>query len=252
MLSRFYLGITDPSWIGRSPAPLMVSAEKPKRYWGIRAALNGWALDSGGYTHVLRHGGWTRSADEHAELARYLQDRCAGLEWAAPQDWMCEPHVLAKTGLTIEEHQKRTVANFLELRSIAPDVPWIPVLQGYATKDYYKCWEMYRDEGVDLLSEPLVGVGSVCRRQASDDIELVFYSLFLDDLRLHGFGVSLRGLYRSKDYLQTADSHAWSATARYRPGPLCGSTTHKRCTSCYAYSHEWYQTVAARCNLPPL
>ena len=45
-------------------------------------------------------------------------------------DWMCEPAMLARTGLTVAEHQAGTVANYLELRAAAPELPFIPVLQG--------------------------------------------------------------------------------------------------------------------------
>ena len=45
---------------------------------------------------------------------------------------MCEPFMLAKTGLTVAEHQARTVANYLELRSLAPELPFVPVLQGWS------------------------------------------------------------------------------------------------------------------------
>jgi hypothetical protein len=31
-------------------------------------------------------------------------------------DWMCEPFMLAKTGLSVREHQQRTVTNYLNPR----------------------------------------------------------------------------------------------------------------------------------------
>ena len=40
------------------------------------------------------------------------------LAWVAPQDWMCEPFMLQKTGLTVPDHQERTVRNFLDLRQL--------------------------------------------------------------------------------------------------------------------------------------
>ncbi len=49
---------------------------------------------------------------------------------------MCEPQIVARTGLSVREHQERTVANYLTLRSIAPDLPFIPVLQGWRIADY--------------------------------------------------------------------------------------------------------------------
>jgi len=51
-------------------------------------------------------------------------------------DWMSEPIMLAKTGLTVAVHQARTVANYLALRDLAPDLPFIPVLQGWRLDDY--------------------------------------------------------------------------------------------------------------------
>ena len=253
MIQRFYLGTNDPSWIGRSPAPLMCSAEHALKRWAHRPALNGWFCDSGGFTHVNRYGGWKRSAPEHAALVQTLQERCPGLEWAAPQDWMCEPFVLAKTGLTLQDHQHRTVDNYVELVSLAPEVPWIPVLQGYERNDYYRCWEFYDEAGVDLQSQPLVGVGSVCRRQNTMEIELLFYNLWLSGFRnVHGFGVKLRGLDDYKEYLLTADSMAWSALASWKRKPMCDSTSHKTCSTCFVWAHQWYDTVLARCNLAPL
>jgi hypothetical protein len=62
--------------------------------------------------------------------------------WAAPQDWMCEPIVInggtaggqrfAGTHLSVAEHQRRTVANYAQLRDLAPDLPIIPVVQGWS------------------------------------------------------------------------------------------------------------------------
>ena len=227
----------------------MVSAEKELRRWPRRAALNGWVCDSGGFTHLTRHGKWMRTAEQHAELVQELADRCPGLEWAAPQDWMCEPFVLAKTGLSMLEHQERTVENFLQLRELAPDIPWIPVLQGYLVDDYYKCWDLYHRAGVDLVAQDLVGVGSVCRRQNSNEIELLFYNLWLNKFKTHGFGVKLRGLDDYKEYIETADSTAWASNAKWAKGPMCGSDSHKKCTQCFEFAHTWYETVRLRCGL---
>jgi hypothetical protein len=228
----------------------MCSADKALHKWSSRDALDGWFCDSGAFTHLNKHGTWKRSAPEHVELVRTLQARCAGMEWASPQDWMCEPFVLAKTGLTLQDHQHRTVDNLVELRSLAPEIPWVPVLQGYEVEDYFACWRMYEDAGVDLYEEPLVGIGSVCRRQNSMEIELLFYNFFLADLHnLHGFGVKMRGLDDYKEYLLTADSAAWSRRARWAGEPLCGGTDHKRCSGCFTFAHQWYDKVKERCGL---
>jgi hypothetical protein len=98
-----------------------------------------------------------------AAVRRY-RDEIGRLAWAAPQDWMCEPWIIAKTGLSIAEHQRRTVENYLTLRTLAPDLPFIPVIQGWRRSDYLACVEMYVEAGVDLATAPVVGLGSVCRR----------------------------------------------------------------------------------------
>jgi hypothetical protein len=67
------------------------------------------------------------------------RDEIGQLDWAAPQDWMCVPFILAKTGLSVEEHQRRTVTNYLKLKELASDLPFIPILQGWDLDDYLAC-----------------------------------------------------------------------------------------------------------------
>ena len=150
------------------------------------------------------------------------------------------------TGLSIEEHQRRTVANFLELRSVAPDLPFIPVLQGWSLYDYWRCEDLYRKAGVDLRAEPLVGVGTVCRRQGTNDATLIMRSLAASGLKLHGFGFKVLGLRASINDLASADSLAWSKAAREdaplpghdKPGPG-RRTGHINCANCLEYALAW-------------
>lgn len=51
-------------------------------------------------------------------------------------EWLCEPWMVAKTGLTVAEHQRRTVDNLVQLRGLAPDLPIVPVVQGWTVADY--------------------------------------------------------------------------------------------------------------------
>ena len=53
----------------------------------------------------------TNAVDANVRLYR---DEVGGLQCAAPQDWMCEPQIVAKTGLSVREHQQRTVENLLD------------------------------------------------------------------------------------------------------------------------------------------
>lgn len=239
------LGTHEPAWIGRSPVPLFVSMERAGRF-GRRAALNGWALDSGGYTR-LHHGGWTTSAAEYLDAVYQLADRCPGLRWAAPQDWMTEPSALAATGLTVAEHQRRTVANYLELRDLDERGVIIPVLQGWDPGDHERCVEMYADAGVDLRASSLVGVGSICRRQATGEIAGIVARLHAHGLKLHGFGVKQGGLRLYGPQLVSADSLAWSfrarKAARHGEGALGADCSHRSCANCYRWAHQWRDRI---------
>ncbi|MBQ1165703.1 hypothetical protein KBZ21_47770, partial [Streptomyces sp. A73] len=72
--------------------------------------------------------------------------------------------------------------------------PWMPVLQGWTLQHYLDCLAMYTDAGIDLAAEPRVGLGSVCRRPATSEINEIVATLHSHGLRLHGFGVKTQGL----------------------------------------------------------
>jgi hypothetical protein len=162
---------------------------------------------------------------------------------------MCEPFVIEKTGLSVEEHQRRTVSNFLELRAMAPDLPIVPVLQGWTLADYWRCEELYEAANVRLADEPIVGVGTVCRRQGTNDATLILRSLATGGLKLHGFGFKVRGLQMNADALASADSLAWSYQARRRdplpghdkPGPH--GRGHINCANCADYALGWRESL---------
>lgn len=128
----FWLGIHEPSWLERVDIPLFVSRRRLGRLKRLPRAIGPWALDSGGFSELSLHGRFELPPAAYAAEVRRYRDEIGGLAWAAPQDWMCEPAMLARTGLSVDEHQRRTVANYLELRQIAPEIPWIPVLQGWS------------------------------------------------------------------------------------------------------------------------
>jgi hypothetical protein len=244
---RFYLGAHHPHWLERAPFPLFVSHRRLAARRRLPRAATGWSLDSGGFTELRLHGCWQTSTSEYVAAVQRYRDEIGGVEWAAPMDWMCEPFMLAKTGLTIAVHQARTVANYLELRDLAPDLPFIPVLQGWSLDDYRRCALLYERAGVDLATEPLVGVGSVCRRQATGEIEVIVHTLASLGLRLHGFGVKAGGLARYADCLASADSLAWSFEAR-RAAPLPGCS-HANCANCLRYATSWRERALGRLDV---
>ncbi len=343
---RFFLGTHQPHWLADprcAEIDLFVSRSTLKKRRSLPRAVTSWALDSGGFTELQKHGRWTISPAEYVAEVRRFRDEIGQMEWAAPQDWMCEPPVIHGlveprarkvcpeckqaerlkngkpvtmrtvaldaeerpsfacacgfeeigrpprihvarwrawalaagpalaasvrradqlgldavvvfhgTGLSVEEHQRRTVANFLELRSVAPDLPFVPVLQGWSVYDYWRCEDLYRRAGVDLKKEPLVGVGTVCRRQGTNEATLIMKSLAASGLRLHGFGFKILGLRASVHDLASADSLAWSDTARRAP-PMPGHdlpgdgrrTGHINCANCLDYALTWREELLA-------
>jgi hypothetical protein len=182
-----------------------------------------WGLDSGGFTALLLDGGYTMTAAQYAEAVAGYAVRLGGLDFAAPMDWMCEPFMVERTGLSVAEHQHRTVASYLELRALAPDLPFIPVVQGWQLADYLACLELYASAGVDLAALPRVGLGSVCRRQSTGQIAVIVTELARRGLRLHGFGIKTSGLCRAAGSAATPAERR-SSSRHSRPGRDCDRT----------------------------
>ena len=245
---RFYLGTHKPNWLAQTDAPLFVSARRLREMKRLPRAIGPWALDSGGFTELNLHGTWTLSPADYVTVVRRYRDEIGQLAWAAPQDWMCEPLVREKTGLSVKQHQDLTIENLLHLRALAPDLPIVPVLQGWAPDDYMRHVEAYEDAGVFLNREQLVGLGSVCRRSHLGVAETIVRRLHGAGIRLHGFGLKITAGERMRDAIVSCDSLAWSITAR-REAPLPGCP-HKSCANCMKYALLWRERYLAKMAAP--
>ena len=235
------------TWLWRADFPPIrlppPARAPPPQAAGPRRAGGRWI---GGFTQLVgaRPVVSPRPRTDVAAVADYA-DRIGGLDFAAPQDWMCEPFMIARTGLPVTEHLHRTVENYLTLRHLGPDLPIIPVVQGWRLPDYLACLDLYASAGVDLAGLPRVGLGSVCRRQSTAEIAVIVTELARRGLRLHGFGVKTGGLHLYGHLLTSADSMAWSYAARRLPA-LPGCTGHKNCANCLAYATWWRAGVLGR------
>lgn len=249
---RLYLGTHRPTWLrDESMPPLFVSRSTMPRTRRYRSVVP-WALDSGGFTELQRHGRWRISAAQYAHECGEIVEQVGSVVFVAPQDWMSEPEMIhggrigplsfVGTGLSVDEHQARTVENLLELRDLAPSVPFVPVLQGYTLDDYVRCVGRYELAGVHLPDEPLVGVGSVCRRQHTAEAARIFRVLAEGGLSLHGFGFKQQGIATCWPWLTSADSLAWSFNARAdaRRGVRRGCGRDVSCANHRHYALEWY------------
>jgi hypothetical protein len=244
---NFFLGTHRPHWLwteGREPLfPLFVSHITLDSKRALLPALGPWALDSGAFSIIAKHGSFDSfPAKEYiAAVRRYFE--MGNLQWAAPQDWMCEEWMLKKTGLSIIDHQRKTVASYVDLMNAAPDLPWIPVLQGWTLDDYRRCADLYYKARIYLDELAPVGIGSVCRRQGTGEAARIIRTLAGDGFRLHAFGFKAQGIERAHDFLESADSMAWSRQGRYLQMP---GHPHKQCNNCPEYASVWRGNLMRR------
>lgn len=210
---RFFIGLHQPSDAFRFSSSFISINRLRRRKSGF--AVGDWIMDSGAFTELSNHGRYRQEVDEYAnQICRWRHN--GNLLAAVSQDYMCEPMILAKTGLTVRDHQERTVARYDELLRYETGCYIMPVLQGYASFEYVDHLRMY---GTNLALGQWVGVGSVCKRN-SDPLKILrvlsAIKYHRQDLRLHGFGLKMTALgYKPiRDLLFSADSMAWSYHAR--------------------------------------
>jgi hypothetical protein len=175
-----------------------------------------WIMDSGAFTEISTHGRYRYSVKNYAEQIKRWSNN-GNLLASVAQDWMCEPWIIEKTGLNVDQHQKLTVQRYDELMACDTGGVYIlPVLQGYAPEDYVRHIDMY---GNRLAHGSWVGVGSICKRNGDPrQIAAVLMTIknARPDLKLHGFGLKTTALASPfiRSMLETADSMAWSFHAR--------------------------------------
>lgn len=238
---KFYLGTHQPAWLARDLGiPLLVSHRRLTGRHTLPRASGPWALDSGGFTELSMHGRWRFDERTYVRAVRRYATEIGNLDFAAPMDHMTEQHVLTCTGASVRVHQLRSVANYLRLRDLDPDLPFVPVLQGQTVADYHRCADWYERHGIDLAALPLVGVGSICRRQHTTEVEQIVRSLAARGYRLHAFGAKVLGLGRYADALSSSDSAAWSFRGRYVPG--CSPTHHTE-SNCLHFALAWHDRL---------
>lgn len=210
---RFFVGLHHPADAKHFDAAFIsVNAIRSRK--GPFPARD-WIMDSGAFTEIAKYGGYRNPPAEYAaQIRRWAIN--GNLLAAVSQDFMCEPHMISKTGLSVAEHQRLTIERYDALLAEEPPVYIMPVLQGYAPEDYVAHIRQY---GERLGLGAWVGVGSVCKRNGRPDaIEQVLLAIKGErpDLRLHGFGLKATSLASGviRDALYSADSMAWSFAAR--------------------------------------
>jgi hypothetical protein len=209
---KFFVGLHQPcDAIHFDNAFISVNRLRPRRRGFV---VRDWIMDSGAFTAIATHGGYPAGVDEYAEeIERWRKN--GNLLAAVSQDFMCEPVMLKKTGLTVQEHQARTIDRYLQLAKLV-NVYIMPVLQGYRAEEYA---QHVLDYGRLLKDGAWVGVGSICKRNGDPSAIVEVLSAVKSvrsDLRLHGFGLKTTALKHAliRNALYSADSMAWSFSAR--------------------------------------
>jgi hypothetical protein len=227
---RFFTGLHQPHDAVHFEASF-ISVNRLRRRRGP-FAVKDWIMDGGGFTEISTFGRYRHDPPEHAAEIRRWEGN-GNLLAAVAQDYMCEPWIVAKTGLSVTEHQRLTIERYDQLCAAMqrgrsrmlpcaacgagrPPTYIMPVLQGYEPAEYVAHLRMYGDR---LAQGAWVGVGSVCKRNGDPKaIEAVLLAIHNErpDLRLHGFGLKLTALSSGlvQTLLHTADSMAWSFNAR--------------------------------------
>lgn len=248
----FFLGAKTPRWLNQTDVPLFLAYPAMSRLSERVSSSTVWALDSGGFTELSLYGRWTVSPGQYAAHARWFYDNIPGMQWAACQDWVCQPFITEKTGLSVAIHQQRTVASYLRLRELQPSVPWAPVLQGWCIGEYIDHVRQYEEAGIDLTELPIVGIGSIAARQhkEADYVEALIREVANIGIKLHGFGLKKTGLKRYAHLLTSADSIAWAMHARLARMKL-PDCTHigKDCSSCLTWALQWRKEVLEKVSI---
>jgi len=213
---RFFTGLHQPSDAQHFNAAFVSVNRLRNRKSSFK--VGDWIMDSGAFTTIAKHGGYPMPVEAYAADIRAICGRQmhGNLLAVVAQDYMCESWMLAKTGLTVADHQRLTIERYDALLACHSGVYIMPVLQGHAPEDYVSHVSQY---GARLAQGAWVGVGSICKRNG--DPAAIWHVLSAikterPDLRLHGFGLKTTALSNPiiRSYLHSADSMAWSFSAR--------------------------------------
>jgi hypothetical protein len=211
---KFYVGLHNPAHASHFDRAFI----SINRVRGRKKPVTStdWILDSGAFRELEQFGGYRHSPADYATEVNRLAALNPGLTAAVSQDFMCEPFMLAQTGLTVADHHRLTIERYDALLPLVR-VRLMPVLQGYTLASYLDHIDAY---GERLRPGMLVGVGSICKRNADmRQIEAILAAIKRKrpDLRLHGFGIKIIALGSGvvRDCLASADSMAWNFAARW-------------------------------------
>jgi len=212
-------------------------------------------IDSGGFTAARRWGRYPWSVEQYVEFIRAVS-RDVPLDFCAILDYACEPSVDRSTLETNQERIVATIRNEARCYEAAPDLPWLPVLQGDTLEE--RSFDLAIRKEVGMLPAGYAGIGSICGRGAVAARRVVkFYADQLPGRVFHGFGMHICALDDDAVYavVKSWDSYAWTwgrgqkgvdrpAECYHRTGETWSSYT-RRLAEFY-----WKETILPRLDRP--
>lgn len=182
------------------------------------------AIDSGGFTMAAKYGAYPWAMEQYINFIRELS-RDVPLTFCACMDYACERDVNRGIYATNRDRIKATIYNEIALRAMAPDLPWLGVLQGNTIEE--RALDVALRRRIGLLAE-YMGIGSICRRSPVEAANVIcYYGEQLPGTRYHAFGLSIRTLDtpqapRVYHLLRSWDSYTWS----WNRGRVAGVAPH--------------------------
>lgn len=243
---KLYLGVWNLKHARNAPHFMYSLRRLKERISPVPFDNMDWIMDSGAFSEINLNGKYTFTPDEYLHYVELHQPKLF-----FNMDWMCEPFVLQKTGLTIKEHQERTIYNQIKIMDILDNYDikgkFAGCIQGWITEDYLRHVDMLKDQG---LITSKMGIGSVCRRKSKIQILKILQAVKqeLPNTKLHGFGIKTDILKEPLVYecLDSCDSMAWSFAGRKinpKPCTNCEYPNAKNCANCYHYMLKWYNNL---------
>ncbi len=242
---KLYLGVWNIKHARNAPQFMFSLRRLKKRISAVPFNSLDWVMDSGAFSEINLNGKYTFTP---AEYLQYVELHRPPLFFN--MDYMCEPFVLQKTGLTVTKHQEMTIENQIKIMDLLDGYDirgeFAGCIQGWQIEDYLKHIDMLKNQG---LITAKMGIGSVCRRTSKSQILKILQAVKqeLPNTKLHGFGVKTDILKEPLvyEFLESCDSMAWSFAGRrdIKSCKICEYPNAKNCANCYYYMLKWYRRL---------
>jgi len=242
---KIYLGIYQIKHAQYAPQFMFSVRRLISRRTSVPFNNYNWMLDSGAFSEINLNGKYTFTPEEYLHYVELHQPTLF-----FNMDYICEPFVLQKTGMTVKQHQSKTLDNQIRIMDLLDNYDiksnFAGCIQGWQISDYLNCIDMLKEHG---LITSIMGVGSICRRNSEYQIIKILEAIKqeLPNTKLHGFGIKTDILkipivYK---YLNSCDSMAWSFAGR-KSKKLCMNCKYpnvKNCANCHYYMLNWYNKL---------